>query len=235
MSLFGEPEFESIVEINRSLGLETVVPEVGALIPPGVGLGAGVGVVGPPPVTQTHVQPAGPLAAVPAALAAVGGAVPALAGIAGAGAALFGIAQGLGLGEGEGIFGLDVLGGDTQYLNGIPLGGPGLAEPPASMVLKEWHVSYSGFRLQYYLVQMPRGGRRIAMYNTRTKRWKSWPWRTPHLAVIGKNMPSHKQLTRLKRNMKRHRADAQTIMKLTGGMPGQDHHGKHRTYRKRHH
>ena len=162
------------------------------------------------------IPAAGALAAIPAALAAV---APAVAGVAGVGGLLFGIAQALGLGEGEGLFGLDILGGGGEpaggYRNGIPFGGPGLKEPPAEWVLKEWHVSYDWGRLQYYLVQMPTGGRKIAMYNTRTKKWKVWRWRSPILAVIGKNMPSHKQLTRLKRNLARHGADARTILKIT--------------------
>lgn len=167
--------------------------------------------------------------AIPAGLAALGVTIPGWLGTAVtvAGTA-YGAWQALGGGEGEGLFGINLLGGDDMngfgtevtefggksYLEGIPLEGPGLAEPPAAWVLKEWHVSYPDFRLQYYLVQMPRGGRRIAVYNTKTKAWKSWPWRKPHLAVIGKNMPSHKQLTRLRRNLKRHTADAKTVLRL---------------------
>lgn len=154
-------------------------------------------------------------AAVPAALTAVAGAVPALAGVAGVAGAVYGGLQALGLGEGEGLFGLDVLGGDTQYVGGVPLGGPGLAEPPAEYLLKEWHVNYDWGRLQYYLVKMPGQSRKIFMYNTKTKRWKWWVWRTPHLAVIGKNMPSHKMITRLRRNLSRHTADARSILKIT--------------------
>jgi hypothetical protein len=228
MSMFGEPDLQQQIMINQSLGLPVSIPNVDmnrtfSPQPVGVGLGGGAGINigqnGPPALPPA----AGPLAVIPAALAALPAVVPALAGVAGVAAGLFGIAQGLGFGEGGGIGGNNLLGGDNSYINGIPLGGPGLAEPPASMVIKEWHVSYDWGRLQYYLVQMPTGGRRIALYNTRTKKWKSWPWRKPLLAVIGKNMPSHKQLTRLKRCMVRHRADAKTIMKLTGGMPG----GKH--------
>ncbi len=242
MSLFGEPEFEQVLEINQSLGLETVVPYVppGPVYDPGVpftgvGLGAGAGVVGPPPAPPPQPPPI--LPAIPAAAGALGLTMPAwLTAILGVGAAGYGVYQALGGGEGEGLFGNDLLGGGGQQMvDGIPLGGPGLAEPSAKSVLKEWHVSYNWGRLQYYLVQMPTGGRRIALYNTRTKRWKSWPWRKPLLAVIGKNMPSHKQLTRLKRCMVRHRADAKTIMKLTGGTPGQNHHGPHRTRKHRHH
>lgn len=141
--------------------------------------------------------------------------IPAIGTIAAAGAGLYGIAQAFGLGEGEGIFGVDLFGGDTQYRDGIPFGGPGLAEPPSDWIIKEWHVSYPNTRLQYYLVQRPGSkSRKIAMYNTRTKKWKVWAWRKPHLAVIGKNMPSHKQMTRLKRNLVRHTADAKTLLKL---------------------
>lgn len=156
---------------------------------------------------------------IPAAAGALGMTLPAwllaALGIAGAG---YGAYQALGGGEGEGLFGLDILGGGGtgQLIDGIPFGGPGLAEPAARQVLKEWHVNYDWGRLQYYLVQMPGSKtRKIAMYNTRTRKWKVWVWRTPHLAVIGKNMPSHKQLTRLKRNLSRHAADAQTILKIT--------------------
>ncbi len=152
---------------------------------------------------------------IPGALGALGGLGGALGTIGAVGAGLYGILQGMGLGEGEGLFGLDLLGGDTQYVGGIPIGGPGLAEPGKDILIKEWHVQYDGFRLQYYLVNKPGTKRRyIMLYNTKTKVWKSWPWRTPHLAVIGKNMPSHKNLTRLRRNLKRHTDDAKTILKL---------------------
>lgn len=175
-------------------------------------------------------------AAIPAALAGIGAAIPALAGVVGVAGAVYGGLQALGLGEGEGLFGMDLLGGDTQYQAGIPFGGPGLAEPPAQWVVKEWHVNYSGFKLQYYLVQMPSGGRKIAMYSTKTGKWKVWPWRKPHLAVIGKNMPSHKQLTRLKRNLVRHSADARTLLKLTSpGSLASGRRGPPHRYHKAHH
>ena len=150
-------------------------------------------------------------------------------------AAVVGVAQALGFGEGEGLFGLDILGGGNgrDSVNGIPLGGPGLAEPAAKTVIKEWHVSYDWGRLQYYLVQMPTGGRRIALYNTRTKKWKSWAWRAPRLAVIGKNMPSHRMITRLRRNLKKHSADAVTILKMTSPARLEAHH-RHPTYGKPH-
>ena len=152
---------------------------------------------------------------IPAALGllgGVGGTVGTIAGVLGAG---YGALQALGFGEGGGLFGNNLLGGDETYLGGVPLGGPGLAEPPAEWIEKEWHVSYDWGDLQYYMVRMPTGGRKIFLYNTRTKVWKFWPWRKPSLAIIGKNMPSHKMITRLRRNLKKHSADARSILQLT--------------------
>ncbi len=101
----------------------------------------------------------------------------------------------------------------------VPIGGPGLAEPGKPYLIKEWHVSYPKGRIQYYLVQrMALSGavqRYIMMYKTWDKTWKWWRWRSPSLAVIGKNMPSHKMITRLRRNLKKHGDDAKTILKLT--------------------
>lgn len=138
-----------------------------------------------------------------------------LATLVGVGSALYGLYQALGGGEGEGLFGLDIFGGDSQSVGGVELGGPGLAEPSADMVEKEWHVNYDWGTLQYYLVRLASGRKKILLYNTKTKKWKAWAWRTPRLAVIGKNMPSHKMITRLRRNLKKHSADARTILRMT--------------------
>lgn len=192
----------------------------------GVGIGAGAGVIGgpyptlaPPPPQQVA------LPAIPVALAGLGAAVPALAGIAGVAAAGYGLAQAFGLGEGEGIFGFDLFGGDTQMIPGTPieLGGPGLAEPGPGTgwnLLKEWHVNYDWGTLQYYLIQKigskgRHSNRWIALYNTRTKLWKAWRWVPPKLAVIGKNMPRHQMLVRLRHNLSRHTADAKGLLKIT--------------------
>lgn len=165
----------------------------------------------------------GDLSGILAQLGGVGGAIGTIGGIA---ATAYGIYEALGGGEGEGLFGLDILGGNgngsvsapgSNYLGPVPLSGPGLAEPPAQWVLKEWHVNYTNpsFKLQYYLVQIPSGRRYIYLWNSRTGQWKYWPWRKPSLAVIGKNMPTHKMLTRLRRNLKKHTADAKSLLKLT--------------------
>jgi hypothetical protein len=141
-----------------------------------------------------------------------------LIGIAGAG---YGLYQLLGGGEGEGLFGLDILGGGNG--NGgaqtpVPIGGPGLAEPGKPYLLKEWHINYPKGRAQYYLVQRPtlRGKptKYVMMYKTWDGTWTWWRLPKPNLAVIGKNMPSHRMITRLRRNMSRHTADAKTILKV---------------------
>lgn len=123
----------------------------------------------------------------------------AILGIAGAGYAGY---QALGGGEGGGLFGLNVLGGDEFTMGGVEFGGPGLPEP--TQPYSEWHVGNKQF---YHMSQYTQAGRysgaKVAMYNRDTKKWKVWNLPKPHLAIIGKNMPSHRMLTRLRRNMKR--------------------------------
>lgn len=133
---------------------------------------------------------------------------------------LFGIgyagAQALGLGEGGGILGNNLLGGDTIYVGGIPLGGPGLAEPPASMIEKEWETVQGGTKCHFWLVRMPDSKRRrVYMYNFSTQRYKYWTIRKPSVAYIGKKMPSHKMIVRLRKNLSKQSADARTILKIT--------------------
>lgn len=138
--------------------------------------------------------------------------------IAGAGA-LYAGAQALGLGEGEGLFGMDVLGGGGQQPivpGGVPFEGPGLREPSAEYVVKEWKRRIDSrdgdYNLQFYLVKMPGRAYKIYMYSQKTGGWKSWG--LPRPAVIGKNMPSHRMLTRLRRNLQKHAADAKTILQV---------------------
>ena len=98
-------------------------------------------------------------------------------------------------------------------IGGVPLGGPGLAEPPANMVAKEWKIRFDSkqgdFNVQYY--QLIDG--RMMSYNQRTKRWHIW--RPKKMVVIGKKLPSHQMLTRLRRYLKKHADDAKTILKIT--------------------
>lgn len=136
-----------------------------------------------------------------------------MAAIAAAGVGYAGF-QALGGGEGGGLFGLNILGGDGFEQGGLEFGGPGLPEPTADYT--EWHAGNKQF---YYVKQYNSSGSfkngKVAMYNRDTKRWKVWTLPKPNLAIIGKNHPSHRMLTRLRRNMKRHTADAKTILKIT--------------------
>ena len=81
-----------------------------------------------------------------------------------------------------GLFGanaLDLFGNNPQQTIGgnIPLGGPGLAEPPANMVVKEWRANGAQF---YKLLDG-----RIAVYSTRKGRWKVY--RPARNLVISRN------------------------------------------------
>jgi len=187
-----DPQGRTFMVAPASVGLpEKPTPIPGpapTALPPGVATGAGVGIIGP--------------------VAAAGAA----AGLSPAAAALLGLgAYGVGtlLSDGSQA----VIPGE-QY--GVPFGGPGLKEPGKPYLLKEWHIRMDSkegdFDLQFYLTMNARGTKRIFMYNQRTKSWKTWPM--PRLAVIGKNLPSHQMITRLRRNLKRHTADARTILKL---------------------
>jgi len=126
------------------------------------------------------------------------------------------------------IFGDEDEGGGQQQQI-VPFEGPGLREPAAEYVLKEWKIrcdSKEGdFNLQFYLTQMPGGRKRIYMYSQRTRSWKSWGM--PRLAIIGKNLPSHKQLSRLRGNLSRHSKDARLILKLVSphSLREPKHHG----------
>lgn len=188
----------------------------GYAVPLGAGIGAGAFPGGGPVPPQTGPAPIpAALAAIPAAVGALGVTMPAwllaALGVAGAGYAGY---QALGGGEGGGLFGLNILGGDEFQMDGLEFGGPGLPEPLEPYT--EWHVGNKQF---YYVKQYTTTGKfkhgKVAMYNRDTKQWKVWTLPKPNLAIIGKNRPSHRMLTRLRRNLKRQTADAKTILKIT--------------------
>lgn len=149
-------------------------------------------------------------------------------GLAAVGGGVYGVLQALGLGAGGGLFGNNLLGGDTSQVNGITIGGPGQQEPSASSIIKEWVVNYSSGQLHYWLVQVGPRSRKILLYNSRTGKYKAWSWRPPRLAVIGKNMPKHRMIVRLRRNLKKHTADARTLLQLTSPS-SLAHHRRSRT------
>ncbi len=202
--------------------IQLEAPNIGAPIQVfGAGIGGGKVLRGPlpgtPPGQPVQVAPAPQVAGVvPAVAGAMGVALPAwliaLLGVAGAGYAGY---QALGGGEGGGLFGTNLLGGDEFTQNGLEFSGPGLPEP--TQPYTEWHTGNKQF---YYVPQYsPTSGKflraKVAMYNKDTKKWKVWTLPKPHLAVIGKNAPSHRMLTRLRHNLKRHTADAKTILQVS--------------------
>jgi hypothetical protein len=179
-------------------------------------LPGGIGMISQGDVALPSVSALAPAAAT--ALAGAGGVLGTVGTVAGLGLSIYGLLQALGLGEGGGLFDNNLLGGDEFEMGGVEFGGPGLAEPLEPYT--ERHVDINGGRLQYYY--MPQytktgkyAGMKIAMYNTVTKKWKVWRLPKPSLAIIGKNMPRHQMLTRLRKNLSRHRTDAKTILKFT--------------------
>lgn len=166
------------------------------------------------------IGPAAVTAAVPllqellAALGIGGSAAGALATVGGVAAAGYGAAQALGLGEGGGLFGNNLLGGDDFELGGVQFGGPGLSEP--LVPYKEWKVGNTQmYAIPQYTSTGKYRGMKVFAYNTVKKTWKYWFMRKPSLAIIGKNLPSHRNLVRLRHNLMRHKHDAVTILKLT--------------------
>jgi len=139
---------------------------------------------------------------------------------------------------GAAAFAMDRYGGRDPSAIGEPwwFEGPGLHEPPSDYLVKEWKRRIDSregdYNLQYYLVKLPGRPYRIWMYSQKTRVWKSWGLPTP--AVIGKNMPSHKMLTRLRRNLKRHKDDAKTILKIAdpAGFLKTQGYQKRRTHRR---
>lgn len=157
---------------------------------------------------------AGP--AVPAIAGALGITMPGwLLAALGIGAAGFAGYQALGGGEGGGLFGLNILGGDEFQMGGLEFGGPGLPEPKAPYT--EWRAGNKQFYHvpQYSPTTGKYAGAKIAMYNRDTKKWKVWRLPKPYLAIIGKNMPRHQMIVRLRKNLRRHTADAKTILQVS--------------------
>jgi len=121
-----------------------------------------------------------------------------------------GIATGLGVG---GLFGDRESQPGTAMVGPVSLGGPGLPEPSASMIAKEWKIRFDckegDFNVQYY--QLING--RMVTYNQRTGQYKTWM--PKKMVVIGKRLPSHQMLTRLRSYLRKHSDDAVTILKIT--------------------
>jgi len=96
----------------------------------------------------------------------------------------------------------------------IPLGGPGLKEPPAGAVVWQKVINVRGpdFATSYNLYRLTWNGKTIMASYSDKNGWHAW--RPAKNAVIGKNMPSHRTMTRLVRFLKRQVKDASTILDI---------------------
>ncbi|GAH28936.1 unnamed protein product, partial [marine sediment metagenome] len=81
----------------------------------------------------------------------------------------------------------DVIPQQLGMVDGMPVSGPGVPEPPRQMVAKQWSVAvhsniYGTFRIFYFRLL----DGRIMMYNPSVKGWKIWrPYKN---IVLGKRM-----------------------------------------------
>ena len=160
--------------------------------PSGVGIGAGAGLLLPGMAGGI----VGGLTGSGIAGAATAGA---LSGALGAG---LGAGYGLGLGFGESATpGTGVAIGHEGVVNGIPVGGPGVPEPPKQWIAKEWNVKvdskqHGTFRMYYFSLI---DGRQMS-YHSPTKTWKIWK---PKKHIVISSNPRVKMLSKLNRLNKR--------------------------------
>ncbi len=81
----------------------------------------------------------------------------------------------------------DVVPGVLGHVNGVPVSGPGVPEPPRQLVTKQWSVAvhsntYGTFRIFFF--RLIDG--RIMCYNPSTKSWKIWRPKKPIVLYRGK-------------------------------------------------
>ncbi|GAI77528.1 unnamed protein product, partial [marine sediment metagenome] len=81
----------------------------------------------------------------------------------------------------------DVVPGQLGMVDGMPVSGPGVPEPPRQMVAKQWSVAvrsetYGTFRIFYFKLL----DGRIMMYNPSVKGWKIWRPKKPIVLYRGK-------------------------------------------------
>jgi len=135
-------------QVAASMTGQTLQPIVEAAADPPPVVTAGVGgIVGT--TAAAAISGGGAIAVITPVLTSLGlsSMIPVAAALAGAGLTVYSILQALGLGAGGGLFGINLLGGDTTVVNGIIMGGPGAAEPPAGMIAKEWSTGTARFYL----------------------------------------------------------------------------------------
>ncbi len=81
----------------------------------------------------------------------------------------------------------DVVPGVLGHVNGVPVSGPGVPEPPRQLVVKQWSIAvhsntYGTFRVFFFKLI---DGRTMC-YNPSTKSWKIWRPKKPIVLYRGK-------------------------------------------------
>ena len=164
-------------------------------------LGPGPGIEGgaPEPFSELPVGPDMGVYEMGFPLLAVGAAVlPSVLGALGIGGFLgAGIEAGVGALGGDGQVatggaamangtGVD-LWGHAGTLNGVPVGGPGVPEPPTQMVAKQWKIkSFSKTAGEYWVYFFRLLDGRVMCYNGAKKSWKIWRPKKPIVLYRGK-------------------------------------------------
>lgn len=105
---------------------------------------------------------------------------------------------------GAGLTGAGALlaaGEDASVVNGIPISGPGVPEPPRYMVAKQWVTLVSAKDIgNYYVYFFKLIDGRIMCYNPRMREWKIW---RPKKHIVISSNPRMKTLSKLSRLNKR--------------------------------
>ena len=96
---------------------------------------------------------------------------------------------------------MEGIAGNGAVVNGVPISGPGVQEPPAAMVAKAWNVAvhsntYGTFRMYYWKLH----DGRIMSYNGTVKEWKIW---RPKKHIVISSNPRVKTLGKLAKLNKR--------------------------------
>ena len=94
--------------------------------------------------------------------------------------------QGLLQGEGDVSNGVDLYGHEGIVMNGgaVPVGGPGVPEPPSQMVARQWKTkAFSKTAGEYWVHFFRLVDGRMMCYNAAKREWKMWRPRKP-LAVL---------------------------------------------------
>lgn len=95
----------------------------------------------------------------------------------------------------------DVVPGRLMAVDGVPISGPGVPEPPPGMVAKQWSVAvhsntYGTFRIFFFKLL----DKRVMCYNPSTKTWKIW---RPKKNIVISSDPRMSTIRKLERTYNR--------------------------------